>query len=315
MDISIVIPNFNGANLLKENLPKVFAAIKDYKKGKAEIIITDDASTDNSKEIVEKFINSVKDKNISVKLLTNTNIKERGFSKNVNRAANASSGEILILLNTDVIPYKNFLEPLLKHFEDLKVFAVGCLDESIEGGKTILRGRGVGKWQKGFLEHSAGKLDKTNTLWVAGGSGAFRKSVWDKLGGLNELYNPFYWEDVDLSYRALKAGYDVCFEQESKVIHEHSKGAIKTQTKPLYVQKIAYRNQFLFVWLNITDINLILNHIFWLPYYLVLAIKNKNKAFLFGLIEALKNISQVWTYKQKIRKMFIKTDKDVLVKV
>jgi len=312
MNISIIIPNFNGERLLKENLPKVLLAVKDYKKGKIEIIIADDTSIDNSVEIIEKFIYSIKVNDINGKLVKSNNPKERGFSTNVNRAINVSTGDIIILLNTDVIPYKDFLGPLLKHFSNQKVFAVGCLDESMENGKVILRGRGIGKWSKGFLFHSAGKLDKTSTLWVSGGSGAFRKTIWDKLGGLQELYNPYYWEDIDISYRAQKAGYTLIFEKESKVIHEHERGSIKIETKSENIQKISYRNQFIFVWLNITDKNLIISHILWLPYHILNSIKEGNFNFVKGLLLALKLLPKILIYRKKIRIIFTNKDSKIL---
>lgn len=315
MDISIIIPNFNGENLLKENLPKVFAAVKEYKSGKVEIIIGDDASTDNSISEIEIFFKKFKEKNIVGKLVRNSNEKERGFSKNINRCMRGSSGEIIILLNSDVAPYENFLEPLLKPFSNKMVFAVGCMDESIENGEKVLRGRGIAKWEKGFLSHGAGELNKKNTLWVSGGSGAFRKTIWDKIGGLNELYNPFYWEDVDLSYRAQKEDYIVLFEKESKVIHKHNMGVIKTQIKSNYIQKIAYRNQFFFVWLNITDTKLLLSHILWLPYHLLGAVKNRNKNFLKGFISALTNFPEILIYRQKLVSAFIRKDKEILSKL
>jgi len=111
------------------------------------------------------------------------------------------------------------------------------MDESIEHGKVVLRGRGIGKWQRGFLTHSLGDLNKTDTLWVSCGSGAFRASIYRKIGGLNNIYNPFYWEDIDLSYKAQKAGFKVIFEPKSKVIHEHSKGAIASNYKPFRILK------------------------------------------------------------------------------
>ena len=51
MNLSIIIPNYNGEKLLQSNLPHVLAAAKEYRKGKVEIIIPNDPSTDNSKEI------------------------------------------------------------------------------------------------------------------------------------------------------------------------------------------------------------------------------------------------------------------------
>lgn len=311
MTISIVIPNYNNARLLERNLPILLQAIKEQKEH-IEIIVSDDASSDDSVTVVEKFFTSLTQKNRTGKLVTSKSRKDGGFSKNVNRGVKAATGKILVLLNTDVKPHKGFLSPLLTHFSDEKVFAVGCMDESIEDGKTILRGRGIGKWEKGFLFHSAGSLDKTNTLWVSGGSSAIRSSVWKKLGGLNELFNPFYWEDIDLSYRGQKIGYKVLFEKKSVVVHEHSEGPIKKFFKPYNVQKTVYRNQFIFVWVNITDKDLLLNHLLWLPYHLANAIKSADRAFLVGFASALLRLPKIYLYKRWMKKQFVKTDKEII---
>src|SRR5882672_8588422 len=175
MNISIIIPNYNGEKILPKNLPHVLSAAKEYKKGTVEIIIPNDPSTDKSKEVIAEFIDSLKGSDIIGKTVDNTRKEESGFSKNVSRGVALATGDILVLLNSDVRPHKDFLAPLLAHFTDEKVFGVGCMDESIEDGKTVLRGRGIGYWQRGFILHSAGSLDKTNTFWVSGGSSAFRK--------------------------------------------------------------------------------------------------------------------------------------------
>lgn len=315
MNISIIIPNYNGEEILQKNLPKVLASVIDYKKGNVEIIIPDDPSTDTSPEIIKHFIQSIKEKHIIGKTCSNREKANSGFSKNVNRGVALATGDILILLNSDVAPHKNFLEPLLKHFEDQKVFGVGCMDESIEEGSTVLRGRGIASWQRGFLMHSAGKLDKTNTFWISCGSGAFRKSIWDKLGGLNELYNPFYWEDVDLSYRAVKAGYTVLFEPKSKVIHEHEEGAINKNYSNYNKIKIVFRNQFTFIWINITDQDLLMSHILWLPYHTLKALLRMDKAYFWGLWHAFLRLPQIMTYKEKMKKLFVISDKEIISSV
>ena len=97
------------------------------------------------------------------------------------------------------------------------------------------------------------------------------KSIWDELGGLDILYNPFYWEDIDLSYRARKSGYKTLFENKSVVRHEHEKGSIKNKYNPQDVKKIAYKNQFIFAWKNSDFSTLIYGH-FWLPYHLLKAL-------------------------------------------
>lgn len=312
MNISIIIPNYNGENILKRNLPDVLAAVNNYNEGNVEIIIADDPSTDNSKEVIEEFIRSIKAKHVVGRMIENKNKNESGFSKNVNRGVSISTGDILILLNSDVSPHKNFLQPLLSHFSDPAVFAVGCMDESIEEGKTVLRGRGVGTWQRGFLMHSEGKLDKADTLWVSGGSSAIRKTLWDKLKGLDVLFNPFYWEDIDLSYRALKSGYKIIFEKESIVVHEHEKGAIKTKFKSSYIKKIAYRNQFVFIWKNITEQKLLNSHIFWLPYHLLKAIVNQDKELVLGFVQALFLLPQIIEKRRLVKKLFIEQDSAII---
>jgi len=312
MNISLIIPNYNGEKLLRKNLPSVLEAVREYKEGKVEIIIPDDPSTDKSAKIINDFIQFVREKNIIVRTISNKNRNEAGFSKNIHRGVSLATGDILILINSDVRPHKDFLTPLLSHFVDPKTFAVACMDESRENGHTVLRGRGIGRFEKGLFMHGEGKLDKTNTLWASGGSSAFRKSIWDKLKGLDILYNPFYWEDIDLSYRALKSGYNIVFEPKSVVIHEHETGAIKNKFKPVQIQKIAYRNQFIFIWKNITDPIFLVSHLFWLPYHLINAARRKDKAFFAGFYFALTRFGQVRHARSNAKKLFIKTDAEVL---
>lgn len=306
MDISIVIPNYNGEKIIKNNLPKVFEALNDYKFGKIEVIVVDDASTDNSVREIEKL----KINNFRLKVFKNK--KNLGFSSTVNRGVKEASGEVVVLLNTDVIPEKNFLMPIIKHFDNEKVFAVGCLDKSLEEGKIVLRGRGIGQWRKGFLIHSRGEIDKSNTLWVAAGSGAFRKSLWDKLEGLDEVYNPFYWEDIDISYRALKSGYTLIFEPESIVIHEHKKGAIKSKYSSFEIKTTSYRNQFIFVWKNTGDFNLKLSHVAWLPYHFAKALARRDWVFFLGFFKAFILLPKIIKSRLRTHKNFQKTDKEVI---
>lgn len=311
MNISVVIPNYNGKKLLQD-LPKVLHILEEYTDGSKELVIADDASKDNSVVLIEDFINNNRKSDVKIILLKNTTGKNQGFAINVNKAVKMCSGEIIILLNTDVIPRDNFLGPLLSHFSNSKIFAVGCLDESVENGKTTLRGRGIGEWRKGFLVHRRGSVDKTDTLWVSGGSGAFRKSIWDMLGGFNKLYSPFYWEDIDICYRAQKAGYQVVFEKKSIVRHEHETGSIKTNYSPFYVRTIAYRNQFFFTWLNATDTILIASHIFWLPYHMFRSLIHHDRAFFYGLALAIFQLPHVVLYRASMERLYTKTDREVI---
>lgn len=273
MKISIIIPNRNGAGILQKNLPSVLAAAKG-----ADVIVVDDASTDDSLEFL-------KNKFPSVRVVHKAH--HDGYASTVNVGVKEATGDVVVLLNTDVRPEKDFLTPLLKHFENPSVFAVGCLEKSIEGDDTVLRGRGEAKWEKGFFIHSRGEVNQPTTAWVSGGSGAFRKSIWEKLGGMDTMYDPFYWEDIDLSYRALKSGYTLVFESKSVVVHEHEKGAIKQVYAQLQVKIIAYRNQFLFIWKNLSNQNMILMHVIWTPVRLIQAIFRGDIAMLAGYVWAV----------------------------
>lgn len=311
MNVSIIIPNYNGENLLGKNLVKIIKIAESYKKGSIEIIVIDDCSTDNSMKIIKDLaLTTELNHKKGFKVILNE--KNLGFSPTVNRAARQASGEILILLNTDVLPEENFLEPLIKNFEDHKVFAVGCMDKSIENGEVVFRGRGLGRWEKGFLVHKRGEIDENNTLWVSGGSGAFRKSIWDTLSGFNELYAPFYWEDIDLSYRALKSGYKILFEPKSIATHEHEKGAIKSKYSEFEIKVISYKNQFIFVWENATDLFLQLSHFFWIPYHFIKAFLRFDFAFFLGFLRALILLPKIIQSSFKAQKLFIKSDREVV---
>lgn len=305
MSISIIIPNFNGKHLIEKNISKVFSSLENFNDYK-EIIFVDDASSDGSKEYLE----SLKGKDIKISVLQNN--KNLGFSSSVNKGVKSAKGEIIILLNTDVAPQKDFLAPLLFNFSDEKVFAVGAMDKSVENGKIVLRGRGLGKWMQGFLIHRRGEVDKTNTLWVSGGSSAFRKSIWDKLGGFNELYNPFYWEDIDLSYRAQKSGYKVLFEPKSIVAHDHEEGAIKSRYSKYQIRVISYRNQFIFSWENATDYLLQIDEFFYLPYHFAKALIRGDFPFFIGFFKALILLPKIIKSSITYQKLFVKKDAEVI---
>lgn len=301
--ISVVIPNYNGGDLIKKNLPKVISSLENYD---FEIIIVDDGSSDNSASVIEDF----KSEHKSLHLIKNE--KNKGFSPTINKGINSAKGEHIILLNNDVYPKNDFLKSALKDLADDNVFAVGFKDESIEDGKIVPRGRGVGEWRRGFLMHAAGSLDKKNNLWASGGSSAFNKTVWDKLGGLNEIYAPFYWEDIDISYRALKAGYKVLFEKDSIVIHEHEKGAIRQKYSKEQIKTISFRNQFIFVWIN-ADALLLLSNLFWLPYHILKSVLSFDLPFIIGFLSFLLKLPRILSERRKVQKLFKLSDNEVII--
>lgn len=300
MKISVVIPNHNGFHLLKKNLAEVLKNSSGY-----EIILVDDASTDGSADYVSSNYPSIK---------IVRREKNEGFIKSVNEGVKKAKGDLVYLLNTDIIPKKDYIKYLLPYFQNEKTFAVGSLQESIEKEGIILRGRGIGSFQKGFLMHARGEVDKTATLWVSGGAGLFRKNIWEKLGGLNKLYSPFYWEDIDISYRALKAGYNIYFESRSKVIHEQAQSSIRTKYSPNYITVVSYRNQILFVWINITDTELILEHILNVAKYLIKSLISLRFDFIEAFFKALMSIDMAFRSRRSVSKMGKVHDKEIFAR-
>jgi O-antigen biosynthesis protein len=271
--VSIIIPNWNGKELLRKHLPFVIKH-----SGKSEIIVVDDKSTDDSIDYLQKNFPEV----IIIRKENHS-----GFAGAVNIGVQSAQGEIVVLLNTDVEPEEGYLDNLLIHFLDNKVFAVGCLEKSYETDNIILRGRGLAHWEKGFYIHRRGDVDGSDTAWVNGGAGAFRKDIWDTLNGMNEIYNPFYWEDIDISYRAVKKGYKLIFEPESIIKHYHENGIIKDKFSENTVRIISYRNQFIFIWGNFPNIGVICEHLVYLPIRLIQAFINKDFAMILGFNSAI----------------------------
>lgn len=299
MKVSIVIPNWNGADLMRRHLPKVLSAAP-----KTEIIVSDDQSTDGSVDYIHKNFPGI---------IVVEGQRHNGFASTVNAGVARAHGDIVVLLNTDVEPRVGFLESLTPHFSDPDVFAVGCLDKSVERGSEVQRGRGVGRWIKGFFIHSRGEVNKPDTAWVAGGSGAFRKSMWNKLGGMDTLFNPFYWEDVDLSYRARKAGWKTLFAPSAVVFHYHEEGKIKREFTPARIKTIAYRNQFIFIWKNATDMQVLLAHALWTPIRLLRALFTGDVSMMEGYILALLKLPRVILHRRAAIRLFKKQDSELAI--
>ncbi|OGH12942.1 MAG: hypothetical protein A2776_00915 [Candidatus Levybacteria bacterium RIFCSPHIGHO2_01_FULL_40_10] len=307
MDISVVIPNYNGEKLLAQNLPKLITVLKDF-HGSSEIIISDDASADSSIKIAK---NILAESGIKHKIIENK--VNKGFSTNIDNGAVEAKGEFIIFLNTDVVPEKNFLIALDNFKSDENLYGVGLMDKSVEGENVVLRGRGLASWSRGFLSHRKGEVDSKDTFWVSGGSCIVRRSMFEKLKGFDTIYDPFYWEDIDLSYRAQKAGFRVIFDNKSIVEHRHEEGAIKKNYSSFQVKKIAYRNQFIFVWKNITDLNLILSHLLWLPFHISNALLHQDIAFLSGLLLATGKIPTIIDKRNKQKKLYLKKDSEIIL--
>lgn len=239
------MPNLNGEKLLEKNLPVLLNAKQNTENNISEIIIVDDGSWDNSVKLLT-------DKFPEIKLIKHT--KNRGFSAAVNTGVRMAKGDLILLINTDVIPSNNFLEPVFKHFENDQVFAVSLHEDGFAWAK--------GSFWGGYIQLAMGQEDNSphKSFYVSGGSGVFRKSIWKLLNGMDEkLLSPFYWEDIDICYRAEKRGYLNLWEPEGRVVHNHESTISKFPKS--YVMRVKERNQLLVIWKNIQSPSLIRSHL------------------------------------------------------
>lgn len=244
--LEIVIPTYNGLALLKKHLP---AVIK-HTKGLDRIIVVDNGSTDGTRQYLET--------NFPDKVFCLHNEKNLFFPIAVNQGFRQSGADLVVLLNNDVHPQTGYLDAAIRHFDDENIFAV-TFNEASSSSPVV-------SWQ-GKLQYTRGE-DKSRpyySAWASGGSAVFRKSVWEKLGGFDEVYTPGYWEDIDLGWRAWKAGYRIVWEPKAQVLHQHESSFNLLNQDRLNL--IKQRNELIFNWKNITDSDLRRDHLAYLFHY------------------------------------------------
>ena len=302
--VSIIIPNFNGAHLLEKNLPILLKEAN--RLGQFEIIVVDDGSSDKSIGILKQRFPEVKvislDKNL-------------GFGIAVNTGASLSNGEVILVINNDVWLKEGVFNPVIRHFGDGSLFSVvPAILSNNRGNEAIVGGR---FWYGLFGINRLGvKYDSKNKieiLYPSGAVSAYDKKKFLELGGFDDIYVPFYWEDVDLGYRAWKMGWRTIYEPESTACHEH-RATIKEFYTDHFIRIIEQRNAIIFVWKNIDDRYLLFEHILFLPIRLLRAIFIQDKVFLKAFWQALCMIKKVLT-KRRIRKQGYLTDKEIIARI
>ncbi len=254
---SIVIPNWNGRDLLEKYLPSVLAAAEQCPG--SEVIVVDNGSTDGSAPfLLERFP--------SVRLIALE--RNLGFGGGANEGVRHARHDIVVLLNSDMRVERDFLKPLLAGFTDEQVFAVSCqIYFSDPNKKREETGLTEGWWQQGALRVAhriePGITEPYPCFYGGGGSCAFDRKKFLSLGGFDELLRPFYLEDTDLGYLAWKRGWKVLYQPASVVYHEH-RGTIGRRFRDAYIQSVLKKNFILFAWKNIHEPARLLSHFFFI---------------------------------------------------
>ncbi len=242
MKLSVIIVNYNVIYFLEQCLHSVMKAGQGIDM---EVFVVDNNSVDGS-------VTMVKDKFPEVKLICNTDNK--GFSKANNQAIHQSSGEFVLLLNPDTVVEEDTFSKIVAFMEqhpDAGGLGVKMLDgkgrflpESKRGLPTprvafykIFGFSRLFPKSKTFGKYHLGYLDKDKTHQVEILAGAFmllRKSVLDKIGLLDEAFF-MYGEDIDLSYRIIKAGYQNYYFPETRIIHYKGESTKKSSVNYVFV--------------------------------------------------------------------------------
>jgi GT2 family glycosyltransferase len=226
MKLSIVIVNYNVKYFLEHCLQSVFRALNGFD---AEVFVVDNASSDDS-------VTMLKERFPEVKLICNQ--ENLGFSKANNQAIMASKGEYVLLLNPDTVVQNDTFKKCLD-FMDAHPEAGGLGVTMIDGSGKYLPESKRGfpsPWvafckafgltaifpkSKMFAGYYLGHLHKDQTHEVDVLAGAYmlmRRDALNKTGLLDENFF-MYGEDIDLSYRIVKAGYKNYYLSTTRIIH------------------------------------------------------------------------------------------------
>ena len=115
----------------------------------------------------------------------------------------------------------------------------------------------------------------------------FSREKFLALKGYDELFLPGIMEDVDLCYRARKAGYHLYYEPKSIVYHI-GQVSFKKRFGSFQTSVIAHRNNFLFMWKNFYGPKFWILHLFFLPLRLSFAFFRGNFAFILGFFKTFR---------------------------
>lgn len=289
--VSVIIPVYKNYEFFLKNL----GINKRYLTG-CEVVVINDYPQENISQNVKKILPEA---------IVINNKKNLGFSGSVNSGVKKSTRKYILFINSDVILKDQSFLNCLEYFKrNQKLFAIGFAQQE-KDGKIV--GSNYGYFKNGLINHDHKLISShqslTTNFWAEGGSSIFNKKLFIELGMFDDLYFPFYWEDVDLSYRAWKSGYHILYNQNIIVEHQHESTIGKYFDKK-NILKIAFRNQIIFQWKNLTDKNFVFKHILNIPRLI----------FIPGFFDALTKLPKILQARKKTLKLFVKSDKEILDK-
>lgn len=206
--VSIIIVNLNGKKYLQDCLNSIK---KNTEYPNYDVVVVDNNSKDGSKELI-------KQKFRWVDLIENK--ENRGFSggnnDGIKYAINKYNPDYFLLLNNDTTVEKNWLNEAVKTAQKSEnTGIVGLKQLTFERKPAISAG-----WIKSFkIKYYFGDSEK-KVGWVSGAGFIIKKEVIQKIGLLDEMYNPCYYEESDWEKRAMLNGFDIVYCPRSVFLHK-----------------------------------------------------------------------------------------------
>jgi mycofactocin glycosyltransferase len=203
--VTIIIPVRNRPDDISDCLNSLLSL--DYPTDKLEIIVVDDASDDNTPEVVSGF---------PVRLLKNTIRMQASYSRNL--AAKEAKGDILAFIDSDCTADPLWLKALTPAFSDAINGAVGGKVDSWFDKKGLDRYEKVASsLNKG--DHSRSSKEEGNFFYLPTCNLLVKKELFLKLGGFN--IDMTVGEDVDFCWRLKDSGHEIEYRPEGVVFHKH----------------------------------------------------------------------------------------------
>lgn len=237
--ISVVIPNYNGINLFAHTLPTVVDALRHSGKP-YEIILVDDCSTDAS-------VAYIRSNYPQIQMLRNK--VNSGFSVTANRGIRAANFDKVLLLNSDVQLTRDYFSHQYKYFDKPGTFGVmgrivGWHDDIIQDGAKypVMQGAKIKTSGNYLMQDEALMQNGLYSMYLSGANAFLDKEKFLRIGGLNELFSPFYVEDYELSLRAWRLGY-TCYYEHASICRHQVSTSIKSKSKKAYINTIYNRNK------------------------------------------------------------------------
>jgi GT2 family glycosyltransferase len=294
----------------------VLAAAKKFESetgSDTEILVVDDGSTDDTVE-------SLSDEFPRVRLITrDTN---GGFAAACNTGFLECRFPLVALINNDVRIDEHYLIHQAEHFQDPSVFAVTAKVYEWDSAIFTTGGR-YGRFRRGFwsvyFNYDVNQAEASAwvegrrllSIYAIGGFVTYDRKKLAELGGFNELLSPFHWEDVDLSYRGWKRGWEVRYEPRSLAWHRTS-ATINAHYKTRFVDSISFKNRLLFHWINIHSTRLLASHLLGLMLMSVSRGLLLDWRFFAALREAARQLPEVRRFRKIEREQSKRTDLQVV---